>query len=83
MRKAWTDDRLDDLANRMDQGFDRVDRDVRELHTEMDRRFDQVNKRFEALDARLDGIQRVIAQGALTMAAAFIAGFAALTAASL
>jgi hypothetical protein len=30
-RPAWTDERLDDLAHRMDQGFDRVDRDIRGL----------------------------------------------------
>ncbi len=39
MRDAWTDDRLDDLAKRMDQGFDRVDRDVRELRAEMKSEF--------------------------------------------
>jgi hypothetical protein len=30
-RVAWTDERLDDLARRVDVGFDRVDRDIREL----------------------------------------------------
>ena len=34
-RAAWTDERLDDLANRVDAGFDRVDRDIRELRVEM------------------------------------------------
>lgn len=38
-RMAWTDDRLDDLSRRMDAGFERVDRDIRdlrgELHTEL------------------------------------------------
>jgi hypothetical protein len=34
-RVAWTDGRLDDLARRMDAGFDRVDRDVRDLRTEI------------------------------------------------
>ena len=29
-RVAWTDERLDDLARRVDVGFDRVDRDIRE-----------------------------------------------------
>lgn len=31
----WTDERLDDLARRMDAGFERVDRDIRELRTEL------------------------------------------------
>jgi hypothetical protein len=34
-RVAWTDERLDDLSARMDAGFDRVDRDIRDLRSEM------------------------------------------------
>lgn len=32
---AWTDGRLDHLAARMDAGFERVDRDIRDLRMEM------------------------------------------------
>lgn len=38
-RSVWTDERLDDLARRMDAGFDRIDR-----------RFEQVDQRFERVD---------------------------------
>jgi hypothetical protein len=31
----WTDQRLDDLALKVDAGFDRIDRDIRELRTDM------------------------------------------------
>ena len=34
-RSAWTDERLDDLANRMDAGFARVDADIREPRAEI------------------------------------------------
>ena len=34
-RSAWTDGRLDDLANRMDAGFARMDADIRELRMEL------------------------------------------------
>jgi hypothetical protein len=34
-RTMWTDERLDDLSRRMDAGFDRVDRDIRDLRTLM------------------------------------------------
>jgi hypothetical protein len=34
-RTMWTDERLDDLSTRMDAGFERVDRDIRELRTDM------------------------------------------------
>lgn len=31
----WTDERLDDLARKMDAGFDRIDRDIRDLRVLM------------------------------------------------
>jgi hypothetical protein len=34
-RAAWTDERLDDLADAMRSGFERVDRDIRDLRMEM------------------------------------------------
>lgn len=34
-RVAWTDERLDDLSCRMDAGFERVDRELREMRGAM------------------------------------------------
>jgi hypothetical protein len=34
-RAAWTDERLDDLAESIRTGFTRVDQDMRDLRTEM------------------------------------------------
>jgi hypothetical protein len=34
-RKMWTDERLDDLAKKMDGGFSRLDRDIRDLRVLM------------------------------------------------
>jgi hypothetical protein len=31
----WTDERLDDLAQRVDTGFERLDKDVRELRADI------------------------------------------------
>ena len=36
MREAWTDARLDDMSERMDRGFDRVDTELRALSTRFD-----------------------------------------------
>jgi hypothetical protein len=33
-RVAWTDERLDDMSRRMDAGFERMERDIRELRAE-------------------------------------------------
>jgi hypothetical protein len=30
-RTMWTDERLNDLANKVDSGFERLDRDIRDL----------------------------------------------------
>jgi hypothetical protein len=71
MREAWTDERLDDLNGKVDQGFRRVDADIRELRGDM-------NDRFDKIDDRLYAIQRTMLFGALALSSAFVAGFAAL-----
>jgi hypothetical protein len=65
MRATWTDERLDDLADRMDRGFDRVDTDVRELRSEMNTRFDAMQG---TMDGRFDSMQQQLAatQGTMT-----------------
>jgi hypothetical protein len=49
MRDVWTDERLDDLNGRVDRGFDRVDRDIRDLRAEMDARFNRLEDRFDSM----------------------------------
>jgi hypothetical protein len=34
-RTMWTDERLNDLAQKVDAGFERLDRDIRDLRTLM------------------------------------------------
>jgi hypothetical protein len=34
-RVAWSDERLDDLSGRVDAGFERIDRDLRDLRAEL------------------------------------------------
>jgi hypothetical protein len=64
MREAWTDDRLDDLANRMDLGFDRMDKDARELRAEMKAGFDRIEDEFREVRAEMkagfDGVRGVL-----------------------
>lgn len=49
VREKWTDERLDDLNQRVSDGFDRVDRDLRDLRSEMNARFDSIEQRFDAM----------------------------------
>jgi hypothetical protein len=72
MRVSWTDDRLDDLAHRMDEGFRRVDADNRELRAEMGAFRAEMNDGFESL-------QRTMIQ----FGGCLIASFAALVVAFL
>jgi hypothetical protein len=46
--ETWTDQRLDDLNKKVDDGFARVDRDIRELRSDMNKRFDAMNRNFLA-----------------------------------
>jgi hypothetical protein len=76
MRDSWTDERMDDLSHRMDQGFDRVDADIRELRADMDRGFDRVDSDLGGLRAemnlRFDALQRTLFLGATGVVAALI-----------
>lgn len=53
MRESWTDDRLDYLKRRVEDGFRLVD----ERFKLVDKRFEQIDKRFEQVDKRLDRIE--------------------------
>ena len=75
-RATWTDERLDDLAGRVDLGFTRVDEDLRALRSDM-------NARFDAQDARIDGLQRTILQMGGGLIATFLVGFISLVATQL
>ncbi|HET9153768.1 MAG TPA: hypothetical protein VFN85_06605 [Solirubrobacterales bacterium] len=48
VRDKWTDERLDDLNARMGKGFDRLDKDIRELRSEVAGVRGEMSDRFEA-----------------------------------
>jgi hypothetical protein len=84
VRDAWTDERLDDLSRRMDNGFDRVDADFRELRSEMKSGFErvdveirelrsQMNDGFERVDTRFDALQRTLVIGCIGFAGSLAA----------
>lgn len=87
VRKNWTDERLDDfrgetawrfdtLERRMEDGFNRVDADMRELRTEM-------GSRFERVETRLDDVNRTMLRLGSGAIATFVVGFAGLIATQL
>jgi hypothetical protein len=52
-RATWTDERLDDLSARVDGGFEKVDRDIRELRTEMKSGNEKLRAEIKAGDEAL------------------------------
>ena len=53
VREKWTDERLDDMNGRMVEGFDRLDKDIREVRSEVAKTRSEItgemNTRFEAM----------------------------------
>lgn len=80
-REQWTDQRLDDFKENVNQRFDQVDK----RFDQVDKRFDQVDKKFERVDtdirelrsdmktgfaevnARFDAMQRAMLIGFVTL----------------
>jgi hypothetical protein len=79
-RGTWTDERLDDLARRMDDGFNRVDAELRALRAEVRA---EMRAEIGGVNARLDALQRTMIQVAAAIMATFVAGFLGLIATQL
>jgi hypothetical protein len=82
-RAAWTDERLDDLARRMDAGFERIDARIDSVGDRLDARIDglgsSLNARIDALAGRIDALQVAV----LRFGAGMMIGFIGLIAAVL
>jgi hypothetical protein len=76
-RAAWTDKRLDDLAEAMRSGFERVDRDIRDLGMEMVAMRTDLTGQIEALRQTMlrirAGLLGGMAFGFLSVIAAILA----------
>jgi len=86
-REKWTDERLDDLNEKVDNGFAdtkaemrtgfaRVDGEIKELRREMNARFEKVDTRFEnfeaSMNARFEALNRTLTGGLFVVVAAII-----------
>ena len=78
-REKWTDERLDDLAKRVDRGFAEVKGEVRDLRAEMnerfnsiDSRFNSIDDRFNSIDDRFDAMQRTMIIGFASIVASVV-----------
>ncbi|HWO46625.1 MAG TPA: hypothetical protein VNM41_01075 [Solirubrobacterales bacterium] len=84
VREKWTDERLDDLAGRVDRGFAEVKGEVRDLRTEMNGRFDslqgEINSRSDSVNGRFDSFQAEMNSRFDSMQRTMIVGFASIVA---
>jgi DNA anti-recombination protein RmuC len=64
-REAWTDERLDDFKENVNQRFDQIDR----RFDEVDKRFDKVDARLDKIDTRMDSMQRTMIIGIFSLLA--------------
>ena len=82
-RGTWTDGRLDDLAARVDRGFETVDRDIRDLRTDMKSGHDALRAEIQSVDGairadlgtRFDHLERTIRWFGGTLFAALLVAF--------
>jgi hypothetical protein len=71
MRETWTDDRLDYLNHRVDDGFKRVD----ERFDEADRRMARLESQFERLNDNFAELNRMIIKSAYGIIGTMFVGF--------
>jgi hypothetical protein len=76
-RAAWTDERLDDLAATMRQGFDRMDRDIRDTRAEL---HEDIRGTRAELTAQIEALRQTMVRVGGGMLLGFISVLAAILA---
>lgn len=73
-REKWTDERLDDLSLKVDQGFSEIKTEMREGFARMEARFEKIDERFEKINDRFLALNRTLLGGAVVVIATLIGG---------
>lgn len=71
MRESWTDGRLDDLNDRVSDGFRRLDGELKDVRQELKDLRSEMNVRF-------DSMQRSMMQAVVALSVGMLAGFGGL-----
>lgn len=69
-KESWTDERLN---HKVDEGFARLDKDIREVRGEIKELRGEMNTRFDGLQKVLIGSAATVVTGVIGSAAALIA----------
>ena len=62
VREKWTDERLDDMNDHMGEGFDRLDKDIREVRSEVAGVRSEVTGLRGEMNSRFEATHRLIIQ---------------------
>jgi hypothetical protein len=71
-RENWTDERLDDLKDHMDEGFGEVRAELRQIRGEMGRHSGEMARQKD-MDARFDQLHRTMQIGFSLVGAVLVA----------
>lgn len=71
-REKWTDERLDDLNKKVDDGFARLEESIAETKTEMRAGFTRVDADIRGLRGELNAMNRNMIAGFFVIVAAII-----------
>jgi tetrahydromethanopterin S-methyltransferase subunit G len=78
----WTEGRLDDLSDKVDRRFERVDQRLDRIDEKVERGFERVDERFDRefgrVNDRLDSIQRAMIYAMVSITCGILAGFSAI-----
>jgi hypothetical protein len=84
-RESWTDGRLDEFKENVNQRFDEVDKRFDKVEADMKAGFDRVDKDIRELRGEISKIhitigamQRTMLQGVIAICGVMVTGFAAL-----
>jgi tetrahydromethanopterin S-methyltransferase subunit G len=81
-REQWTDERLDDLNKKVDNGFAELKAETRErfdrIEAQVDNRFDETDRRLGRLEEGFSALNRTLFAGAIVIAAALVGSTATL-----
>ncbi|HEX2392934.1 MAG TPA: hypothetical protein VHI77_08450 [Solirubrobacterales bacterium] len=79
-RDSWTDDRLDDLNHRVDEGFTETRTEFRSLRSEMQEEFravrSEMQEEFRAVRSEMAAMHRTLVQAIVGGLAVTLVGFA-------
>ena len=84
-RETWTDERLDELAKRMDEGFGEVKGEIHQLReesTSLRKEMGEVREGLGEVNAKIDGLTRTMQIGFWLMGS-FLVGLMGMFAAQL